>query len=228
VASARHLQHDRGEPVSHEVVDVAGYPAPLGENRLVGELTPGGAELRSQSLLTCHYAAHEPWEHDAHKPDPDFDLGRVLDDADRDRHRGGDQSQCEGHPEGRSPDPDDEGEQRDLERELLEVPVALRRHHRDRNSEGQHGQRKPPEKRPRGEDDSRNRGEDRIGRRPRIGDAGQDRDHDRKGREQQAQLVGLRPLRTRHTGTVLRQPRPDIPPRSGSGFPTVGGARLAD
>ena len=57
VAGAGDLQHDGGKSVSDEVVDVAGDPPPFLEQRLLGELTPGGVQLGRQFALAGGQAA---------------------------------------------------------------------------------------------------------------------------------------------------------------------------
>ena len=69
VAGARDLEHHGGQPVAHEVVDVAGDPAPLDQQRLLGELAPGGLELGDELALACGRAAEDPREGDAQDPD---------------------------------------------------------------------------------------------------------------------------------------------------------------
>lgn len=48
VAGTRDLEHHGSEPVSHEVMDVAGDPTPLRQHRLLGQLAPRGVELGCQ------------------------------------------------------------------------------------------------------------------------------------------------------------------------------------
>ena len=85
VASARDLQHHRGQAVSDGIMEVArGAPA-LGKQRLLGELAPGGVELRGELELARHRPADEPREYDAKEPDRHGDLPGVLDHRHHDR-----------------------------------------------------------------------------------------------------------------------------------------------
>ncbi len=88
MASARDLQHDPGQPVADEVVHVAGDPAPLVEERLLGELAAGGFQLGYELTLASRGDANRPRKRDAHDPDSHCDLGGVLD------HAGGDRRGC--------------------------------------------------------------------------------------------------------------------------------------
>src|SRR5215207_5736170 len=53
VAGAGDLEHHGGQPVAHEVVNVAGDPAPLHQQRLLRELAPGRLELGDQLGLAA-------------------------------------------------------------------------------------------------------------------------------------------------------------------------------
>ena len=58
----------------HEVVDVAGDPAPLDQQRLLRELAPGGLELGDELGLARGRAAEEPREDDAEDPDAHVEI----------------------------------------------------------------------------------------------------------------------------------------------------------
>ena len=104
---------------------------------LLRELAPGGVKLGCELPLASGRAGDDPGEGDAHDPDADKDLGRVLDQARR--HRCGHRQQAERdcRPERWGPVADDEGEQGHLEQEWLELPGALRHDNRGDHRERQ-------------------------------------------------------------------------------------------
>jgi hypothetical protein len=79
VPGARHLKHDGRQTVSDEVVDVTSDATPLGQQRLPGELAPGGLQLGRQLSLANEDTAEEPRADDADDPDDPGSLGLVLD-----------------------------------------------------------------------------------------------------------------------------------------------------
>jgi hypothetical protein len=193
VPCAGDLEHDRGQPVSDEVVNVAGDLAPLGQQRLLCELAPGVLQLGRQLALSSEAAAQHPRERDPEDPDAHRDLGGVLDDADGDRRGPREQAQRNRRADRARPAPDDEGEQRDLEHERLESPGALRGDHRHDHGERDRDERHPRHVGPRCERGHRDRGEEEIARGPRVGDRGDDGDREGADRHEAAQLVGLGP-----------------------------------
>jgi hypothetical protein len=60
VPSAGDLQHDRGQPVADEVVNVPRDLTPLGDQRLLSQLTPGVLKLLGESLLANERAGDHP------------------------------------------------------------------------------------------------------------------------------------------------------------------------
>ena len=85
VPGARHLQHHGGQAVTDEVVDVTSDPTALGQQCLLGQLTPGPLELDHESFLASDRATDGPDEDDGHDPDADGDLHWILDQ--RHQHR---------------------------------------------------------------------------------------------------------------------------------------------
>ena len=78
MTGAGDLQHDGRQPVPDEIVDVAGDPAPLGKQRLLGELVSGRIQLRYQLALASGAPAHRPGKDDAQSPDPYGDFRGIL------------------------------------------------------------------------------------------------------------------------------------------------------
>jgi hypothetical protein len=214
VAGTGHLQHDGSQPVSHEVVDVARDPTPLSQQRLLGELSAGSVKLGCQFPLAGGRPTEDPREGNAQDPDTDRDLRRILDHARRHGRERDEQAQRDGDFARRGPAPDDEGQQRRLEQERLELPRALCHDDRDHHRERQHRQGHAGDVAPHDEGPDRERGKGKIGGRRRVGDDSDDGDHEPEDRDPRTHLVGLRRLRKRpagHSATVLRRAAPDIP-----------------
>ena len=93
VPGARHLQHDGGQAVTDDVVDVTSDPTPLCEKRLLGQLTTGALELDHQSFLASDRATDDPDENDRHDPDSGGDLHWILDEGHQDGRGRGEQTE---------------------------------------------------------------------------------------------------------------------------------------
>jgi hypothetical protein len=141
VAGTGDLEHHGGQPVTHEVVDVAGDPAPLHQQRLLRELAAGGLQLGDQLTLAASRAAEDPQEGDRQDPDAHRDLGRILDHGRGHGRQRGEHEQRHGCRGRRGESPDHEREQRHLEEQRLELPGTLRDDGRDDHRERQRGER---------------------------------------------------------------------------------------
>jgi hypothetical protein len=75
---ARYLQHHGGQAMTNEVVDVTSDPTALGQQRLVGQLTPRPLELDDEPFLASDRTTEDRCEHDGHDPDADADLHWIL------------------------------------------------------------------------------------------------------------------------------------------------------
>ena len=164
VAGAGDLKHDSGQSVSDEVVDVARDPTPLGQNGLLRELASGGVKLGRELALASGRAADEPRESDAHDPDADEDLGRVLDQARHHRRGRRQQAERDCHSQRWGPKADDEGKQGHLEQKGLELPGSLCHDDRGEHCEGQREQRHVGHVGPHREGADRQRGKHEVGR----------------------------------------------------------------
>ena len=151
--------------MSHEVVYVPGDPTALGQQRLLGELAPRGVELRGQLRLAHKNATQEPGEDDAKDPDTYGHLGRILNHAHQDGRGRRENSERSCRSKRLRPTPDDEGEQRNLEHERLQLTEPLRHHHgndhRDRDRQERHTWNKDPQ----AEGSDRDRHEHKVRRR---------------------------------------------------------------
>jgi hypothetical protein len=179
--------------VADEVVNVPRDLTPLGNQRLLSQLTPGVLKLLGEPLLANERAGDHPREQDAHDPDRDGHLGGVLDQGhqhgrgrreDRERHRGS---------ERRRPQTYHEGQDRRLEHQGLELPRALREHDRGDHGDRQSEQRRAGNERPDREGGDRHRREQEVDRRRGLGDHGNQGDRERDDRHQAAEGIGLEP-----------------------------------
>jgi hypothetical protein len=163
VPGARHLEHDGGQPVADEVVDVTCDFAPFGHERLLRQLTLGVLELFREPLLANDDPRYRPGEGDPHDPDRDGHLRWVLNQ--RHQHRSGRREQAERDraPERLRPESDDEAQERRLEHQRLELSGALHDHHRDDHADGQPEEGRSGCECPDGERDDRHRREEQIG-----------------------------------------------------------------
>ena len=93
VPGARHLQHHRRQAVPDEVVDVTSDPPALGQQRLLGQLTPRPFELDHEPLLASDCATDDPDEDDGHDPDADGDLHWILNQGHEHRRGRGERSE---------------------------------------------------------------------------------------------------------------------------------------
>ena len=190
---ARHLEHDRRQPVADEVVDVAGDPTPLGEKRLLGQLPPGALELGGQVHLPSQCATDDPGEGDAQDPDVDGDLGRVLNHRAQHGSRSRDQAESDGCRERGGPATDDEREQAGLEHEGLEVPRALRNDDRHDDGDADGRKRHIRHEGPQAEGGDRCGHEEKVDRGGRRRDCGDHGDHERERGNEAAKIVGFEP-----------------------------------
>ena len=193
MSSARDLQHDCRQPVADEVVDVARDLAPLGDERLLGQLTLGVLELVGESFLANDGAGDRPREHDAHHPDRDGDLRRLLDQG---HQHGGGRSETRA----RTADLSD-GDQRPTTKARTDAsnmrgsssPVRCAIDDRGDHGDRQDEERRSGHERPDEEGDDGHRDEKEVGGRGRLGDRRNQTDHQRDDRHQSAGRVGLEP-----------------------------------
>src|SRR5262249_60651563 len=87
------------------------------------------------------------------------------------------------------PAPDDEGEQRELEHERLEVTRALRGDHGDEHGGGDEHERRTWHVRPDAERRDRDRWQGVVGRRPAVAGGRERRDGEREERNETNELV---------------------------------------
>jgi hypothetical protein len=179
--------------VAHEVVYVTRDLTPLGDQRLLSQLAPGVFELIRELLLPNESARHGPWEGDAHDPDGDGHLRRVLHHGHQHRRGRSEQAERHGAPERRRPAPDDEGEDRCLEHERLELSRALRDDHRDDHGDGEDQEGRLGHPGPDVEGGDGHACEQEVGRGRGLRHHGNEGDRQRDDRDQAAKRGGLEP-----------------------------------
>jgi hypothetical protein len=189
VPGARHLQHHRGQPVSHEVVYVARDPPALLEQRLLGELAPACLERGGKPGFTERRATDQPRERDTHDPDSHRRLPRCFDRADRDRRRHREHTKRHRRRRRLAPPGDDERHQRRLEHDRLVMAAVLDRDHRHEHRERDRRQRNLRPVRPRAERRRRDRHQQQLTGRGGIDERRHDRHRDGDDRDDPAHLV---------------------------------------
>jgi hypothetical protein len=186
---ARDLKHHRGQPVSHEVVNVAGDSAPLGKQRLLRKLAPRSVELRQQLSLAGNDEPQQPRKHHAEDPDAEGDICNEA-HCDGCRHREEAQHDC--CCKRRRLAGDQESEQRHLKPQRLQLPRALRRNNRNDDGEGEGHERDARQICPQGEGRHRHHRQKELGhRRGWVEHRSNYGDQERENWDDAAQVVGL-------------------------------------